>query len=131
MTTCRQFWEQRLFLTPAVKCPSEKDGNDHQPSSYAVKNCGQFLQSELSAAEPERILALGRRPFEALRYIFGLEAPTTVAEFRKQTWWVRIGQRDVPLTGTFFSGNNRHRGFELIIQDVGRILKLTPRNASV
>jgi uracil-DNA glycosylase len=131
VATCRQFLEQRLFLTPAVKCPSEKGGNDHQPSRSAVKNCGRFLRSELAAADPERILALGRRPFDALCHIFDLEAPTNVADFRKQTWWVRVGQRQVPLSGTFFAGNNRHQGFEFIIQDVKRLLKLAPRNADV
>jgi len=130
VANCHQFLEQRLFLTPAVKCPSEKDGKDHQPSRSAVKNCGRFLHSELLAAEPERILALGRRPFEALCDIFGLEAPRNVADFRTQTWWVPVGQREVPLSGTFFSGNNRHQGFEFIIQDIARILKLAPRNAA-
>jgi len=43
---------------------------------------------------------------------------------------VPVGQREVPLSGTFFSGNNRHQGFEFIIQDIARILKLAPRNAA-
>lgn len=76
VTSCRQFLDQRLFLTPAVKCPSEKGGNNHQPSRSAAKNCARFLHSELVAADPERILALGRRPFESLRDIFQLDAPT-------------------------------------------------------
>jgi uracil-DNA glycosylase len=129
VATCRQFLEQRLFLTPAVKCPSAKDDKDHQPARSAVKNCGRLWYSELLAAEPERILALGRRPFDGLCDIFGLEAPRKVAEFRKRTWWVEIGQKEVPLSGTFFPGNNRHQGFEFIIQDIARILRLAPRNA--
>ena len=127
VTTCRQFLEQRLFLTPAVKCPSEKDGKDHQPLRSAVKNCARFLHSELLTAEPERILALGRKPFAGLCDIFDLHGPRNVADFRKETWWVRIGSKEVPLTGTYFSGNNRHQGFEFIIEDVARLLKLAPR----
>jgi uracil-DNA glycosylase len=130
VTTCRQFVEQRLFLTPAVKCSSEKDGKDHQPVRSAVKNCARFLQSELLAAEPERILALGRKPFEALCDIFDLDAARNVADFRKETWWVRIGSKEVPLTGTYFPGNNRHQGFEFISEDVARLLKLAPRNGN-
>jgi uracil-DNA glycosylase len=125
---CREFVEHRLFLTPAVKCPSENDGKDHHPAQSAIKNCGSFLRSELFAAQSERILALGSHPFEALRTIFGLSAPKRVADFRKGTWWVRVGERDVPLSGTFFPGNNRHKGFELIIQDIARMLTLAPRN---
>ena len=118
LASCRHFLEQKLFLSPAVKCPSEKNGKDHQPSRSAVSNCTQFLHSELLSAEPERILALGRQAFEALIDIFGLEAPRNVAAFRKKVWWVRIGQKEVPLSGTFFSGNNRNKGFEFIIQDI-------------
>ena len=43
VTTCRQFRDLHLFLTPAVKCPSAKTNNiqggkdrDHPPSSTAV-----------------------------------------------------------------------------------------------
>jgi uracil-DNA glycosylase family 4 len=131
LATCRQFRDQRFFLTPAVKCPSVKGDNDHEPSKSAVKNCSRFLESELAAAAPERILALGRVPFEALCHIFSLEAPTNVADFRKQTWWVRVARKVVPMCGRFFPGNNRHRRFESIIQDVGRLLELAPRNADV
>lgn len=125
---CREFLAAQLFLTPAVKCPSEKNGNDHKPSRFAVKNCSRFLHSELLVAKPERILALGRDPFYALRDIFGLEAPRNVGSLRKRTWWVPIGQTEVPLSGTFFPGNNRHKGFQFIVEDIARILKLEPKD---
>ena len=129
VNNCAQFRDIRLFLTPAVKCPSTKNNRDHQPSRFAVRHCKNFLHDELIAAEPERILALGRVPFKSLCGIFSIiDAPQGVAEFRKRTWWVRLGMRKVPLSGTYFPGNDRHRGFDLIAQDIDRILKLSPKD---
>jgi uracil-DNA glycosylase len=124
---CRQFRDLRLFLTPAVKCPSSKNGKDHAPSTSAVNNCGHFLRSELLAARAERILALGRTPFASLCDIFKLDAPREVASFRKDVWWVRLGATEVPLTGTYFPGNDRHKGFPMIGDDIGRLLAVNPR----
>src|SRR5262245_17997278 len=131
IATCRQFRDAGLFLTPAVKCPSSADNKDAQPSPPAIANCARFLRAELTAAGAERILALGRVPFQALCQIFGLHAPSRVAEFRKQVAWVQIGARKVPLAGTYFPGNNRHRGFASISEDIGRLLDLAPKSADV
>jgi uracil-DNA glycosylase len=103
---CEQFLANRFFLTPAVKCPSSKRNRDHQPLQLAVRNCADFLLEELLAAEPERILALGRVPFKSLCHIFNLRASPKVIEFRKRIWRVRLGKREVPLSGTYFPGNN-------------------------
>jgi uracil-DNA glycosylase len=130
VTNCRQFRDLSLFLTPAVKCPSEKNDNDHAPSRAATKNCASFLRSELVSAGAQRILALGRVPFGSLCDIFGLDAPKRVSEFRRKVWWVRLGEKQVPLTGTYFPGNNRHRGFVRIAEDIERLLSLTPRNGN-
>src|SRR2546427_1784153 len=46
--SCRQFRDLGFFLTPGVKCPSSKDDKDYQPSGTAVKNCADFLKSELT-----------------------------------------------------------------------------------
>jgi len=127
ISTCRQFRDARLFLTPAVKCPSSKANKDSKPSAFAVANCAQFARAELIASEAERILALGQVPFQALCQVFGLDTPTGVAEFRKQVAWVNLGQKKVPLMGTYFPGNNRHRGFTSIVEDIGRLLDLAPK----
>ena len=29
--------------------------------------------------------------------------------------------------GTYFAGNNRHRGFDKVIEDIERLLKMEPR----
>jgi len=123
-----------MFLTPAVKCPSAKTlkagggkDQDHSPSIAAVANCAEFLRSELTVANPERILALGAVPFRSLCNIFGVAAPRQVAKFRGRVWWVRLGKREIPFAGTYFTGNNRHKGFDKIVEDIQRILKLEPR----
>ncbi len=127
ITNCRQFRDLCLFLTPAVKCPSSKSDKDYKPSGPAVRNCAHFLYDELFAAEPERILALGKIPFEAVCRVFGITASKQVAEFRKDVRWVRMGRKEVPLSGTYFAGNNRHRGFPSIVEDIARLLELNPR----
>ena len=93
----------------------------------AVKNCASFLRSELTAANPERILALGAVPFRSLCDIFGVTAPTQVDKFHGQVWWIRLGKSEVPMAGTYFTGNNRHRGFDKIVEDIERLFKLAPR----
>jgi uracil-DNA glycosylase len=129
VTTCRQFRDLGLFLTPAVKCPSARDGRDHAPSRSAVTHCAGFLRAELTAALPERILALGAVPFSALCDIFRIDAPRRVAEFRGHVWWVHLGKTQVPLAGTYFPGNDRHRGFDKIVEDIARLLQREPRTA--
>jgi len=131
VTTCLQFRDLGLFLTPAVKCPSSKNDKDHQPSRMAIRYCSCFLYDELLAAAPERILALGRVPFESVCNMFGIDAPKDVVQFRKRVSWVRLGKKEVPLIGTYFAGNNRHRGFSAIVEDIGRLLELSPRNVDV
>lgn len=125
---CETFLANHLFLSPSVKCPSTSEGKDHPPSREAVRNCANFLLNELLAAEPERILALGRVPFKSLCDIFNLRASVKVNEFRKRIWWVRLGKRDVPLSGTYFPGNNRNNQRPLIEQDIDRILKEFPKD---
>ena len=124
--TCQQFRDARLFLTSAVKCPSSIGNKDSRPSPAAVENCAHFLRSELTTAKAERILALGQVPFRALRQVFRLRVPSKVGEFRKGVAWVQLGNRKVPLMGTYFPGNNRHRGFKSIVEDIGRLLDLAP-----
>lgn len=125
---CDEFLANHFFLTPAVKCPSMRNEKDHAPSRQAVKNCGNFLVNELLAAQPERILALGKVPFESLCDAFNLRASKKVSEFRKEIWRVRLGAREVLLSGTYFPGNNRNNQRPLIEQDIKRILKEFPRN---
>ena len=134
VTSCRQFRDLLLFLTPAVKCPSAKakknqpgKDKDHAPSVKAVNNCSTFLRRELTAAKAERILALGAVPFGSLCDIFGVAAPKQVAEFRGKVWWIPLGQREIPMAGTYFTGNNRHKGFEMIVKDIKSLLRLEPR----
>jgi hypothetical protein len=38
-----------------------------------------------------------------------------------------VGAREVPLLGTYFVGNNRHRGFSAIGENITRLLELKPR----
>jgi len=111
IVTCRQFRDARLCLTPAVKCPSSGDNKDAPPAPPAMANCAHFLRAELTAAGAERILALGRVAFRALCHVFGLHAPSRVAEFRKQVAWVQLDAKKVLLTGTYFPGNKRHRTY--------------------
>lgn len=129
---CGQFRDMRFFLTPTVKCPSTLSNRDRHPSHLAVRHCEKFLHGELLAADSERILALGRVPFKSLCEIFGIiDAPQEVAECRKRTWWVRLGSRKVPLSGTYFPGNNRNNQRSLVEQDIDRILKLSPKDEYV
>lgn len=124
---CEQFLAHRFYITPAAKCPSSKRNRDHPPSRLAVSNCASFLLEELLAAQPERILALGGTPFESLRNLFKLNASTRVGEIRKTIWWVKLGKGEVPLSGTYFSGNNRNRQRPLVEVDIKRILEEYPR----
>lgn len=130
ITTCRQFRDMGFFLTPAVKCPSTRSNHDHPPHRQAVNNCVGFLLDELLSIQPERILALGKVPFLSLCKIFDIsrdKSEDNVSVFHKKTWLVDLGEQKTPLGGTYFPGNNRHRGFSAIAQDIERILSLNPR----
>lgn len=125
----RAFRDAGYFLVPSVKCPSEKNGNDHNnPSTRARDYCCAFLRHELAIAMPERILALGKVPMDALTRAFDLgDVPPQVHDFRSRTWWVRIGDYEAPLRGTYFPGSKRHQGFDKIAEDICTLLQLHPR----
>jgi len=126
----RAFRDAGYFLVPSVKCPSEKDDNDHNnPSACARDYCCAFLRYELTIARPERILALGKVPMDVLTRAFDLDdIPPQVDDFRSQTWWVRLGDYEAPLRGTYFPGSKRHQGFDKITEDIGTLLQLHPRS---
>lgn len=130
ITTCEEFRNRQFFLTPMVKCPSMKANRDHPSHPTAITNCGPLLRDELLAARPERILALGRVPFIGICKVFGVDAPKTVAQFRKRVSWIRLGDLDAPMLGTYFVGNNRHKGFPSIVEDINRLLELKPRTVN-
>jgi hypothetical protein len=50
-----------------------------------------------------------------------------VEKSRGNVWWVRLGEMEVPLAGTYSAGNNRHKGFDKIVQDNQHVLQLEPR----
>ena len=127
ISNSEEFRMNRFYLSPSVKCPSTNEGKDHWPSRQAIKNCENFLLNELLVAQSERILALGKVPFESLCDLFSLRTSKKVSEFRKEIWRVRLGEREVLLSGTYFPGNNRNNQRPLIEQDIKRILKEFPR----
>jgi len=122
-----EFREQGFFLVPAVKCPSCENGKDHHPASEAVKNCAEFLRKECEILSPERILALGKIPMRSVSEAFNIKIPPRVERFREKPFWVTHGDREIPLAGTYFPGNKRHRGFEYIVQDIREILSKSPK----
>ena len=122
--SCSEFVKRGFYLTPAVKCPSQKDGRDHHPAPAAVANCRPFLLAELEHAMPEVILALGQTPFKALCHLFSINAPHTVRDYHDNHWSARLGGRSVVVAGTYFPGNDRHKGFNSIVKDIRRLLSL-------
>ena len=127
LSELKESWA-KLDSNPEKPREEKKGKKDYRPSRLAVRNCSKFLKDELLAAEPERILAMGKVPFQSLCDLFSIEAPKRVADFRKHIWWVRLGSREIPMSGTYFPGNNRHQGFDAIVKDIEKILELTPRS---
>ena len=125
--TISEFRDQGLFLVPAVKCPSCKNGNDHLPTSTAVKNCASFLRKECESLSPERILALGKIPMQSASTAFNIDIPRNVEDFRGTLFHILLGGRQIPLMGTYFPGNKRHGGFEHIAQNIREILSKSPK----
>lgn len=122
--SCPDFVKRGFYLTPAVKCPSQKNLKDHHPASDAIANCRPFLLAELEHAMPDRILALGQTPFKALCQLFSISAPRTVQDYHDHHWSARLAGRSVVVAGTFFPGNNRHGNFDSIVKDIRRLLSL-------
>jgi uracil-DNA glycosylase len=127
LQTCSDFHQLGFHLSPAVKCPSERNGNDYHPAKRAVRNCQEHLRAELECAQAERILALGAVPFQSLSSLFSLDAPSRVEDYHGRIWWVGIGAREIPLSGTYFPGNDRHGGLHHIPADLRGLLDVVPR----
>lgn len=125
--TCADFYQHGFHLSPAVKCPSEQDGKDHRPPTKALKNCESYLHAELECALPERILALGALPFQTLSRLFSLDAPDRLEDCHGRIWWATIGRREVPVSGTYFPGNDRHGGLHHVPADIRNLLAVEPR----
>lgn len=124
----RAFREAGYFLIPGVKCPSQKCGKDHEPSAMAIKNCASHLVGEIGLSHAERILALGREPMKSVSHALELEFPGMVHEYRRKLLWGRIAGHLVPVAGTYFPGNNRHKGFAKIAEDIKWILAQEPKS---
>ena len=127
-TSMRDFWAAGFFLLPGVKCPSEKDGYDYRPQSKAILNCSSYLRHEIELAQPERILALGCDPMQSLSAALGFKSPKKVHDYRQRFWQAKIGKRWIPVAGSYFAGNNRHRSFDKIVKDIDWILHQEPKD---
>lgn len=117
----RAFWEAGYFIVPGVKCPSEGCDKDHLPHPKAIANCAVHLRAELSACRPQRILALGACAMRSVAESLELQIPRQVNEFRKRIWLANLVDIQVPVCGTYFVGNDRHKGFSHIVGDIRRI----------
>lgn len=125
-----QFWKAGYYLIPGVKCPSQMDGNDQPPARIALRNCASHLKCEIEQCGADRILALGRTPVRSLAAALHLKIPRKVLEYRGQLWWPMIAGRSVPVAGTYFAGNDRHQGFESIVEDIKWILDQQPKGSN-
>jgi len=122
--SCSDFVKRGFYLTPAVKCPSQSDGKDHAPAAAAISHCEPLLQAELQHAMPKCIIALGRIPFKSLCRMFSVTTPSRLRHYHGRIWEARLGDRSIHFGGTYFPGNNRHKGFDKIVTDLQKFLKL-------
>ena len=126
-----QFCKEGFYLVPAVKCPSESEGRDINPSPAAIASCARHLKDEIATCKPERILALGRCALAALAKVFGLRKSGKINKDRHVYFWVVVDDQVVPIGVTYFPGNRRHGHFDLIAKDITRILNLEPRRTTI
>ena len=121
------FYRAGYFLVPGVKCPSQIENKDCLPHAAAISNCTHHLHSEMLIASPKRILALGLSAMKAVSLTCGLKIPAKVDEICQNLWWARFDDFLVPIAGTYFPGNNRHRGFNRIQESIRSLLEHEPR----
>ena len=126
----RQFWEAGYYLVPGVKCPSQKAGKDQPPAQIAIRNCASHLKGEIELSGADRILALGRIPVRSVAAALHLKIPRKVLGYRGKLWWTMMAGRLIPVAGTYFAGNDRHQGFENIVEDIKWILGQQPKTPS-
>ncbi len=132
VATLDEFLEHGFFMVPGVKCPScDENGKDRLPSASAIKNCAGFLREQCQIIAPERILALGLEAMKSLSGAFTLERSGRVKEYRTNTRWLSLGNRRVPLSGTYFPGTDRHGGGAAIVADIRRSLRQASRTGRV
>lgn len=128
LRTCADFHRLGFHLSPAVKCPSEEDGKDHfPPAGDAIQNCREHLRTEFECAQPERILALGGVPFKTIARLFSMKVPKNVEDCHGRIWWVSLGKHEIPVSTTYFPGNNRHGGLQYVPADIGNLLAVAPK----
>ncbi len=123
-----EFRDAGYFLVPAVKCPSEKNGKDHNnPIKKAKENCSKYLRDELEVSGAKRILALGKVPMTAISIALGLETiPKNVADYHQKLWPSNISGRSVLVAGTYFAGAYRHNGFGKVVETIKWFIEQNP-----
>ncbi len=124
----REFCAAGYYLLPAVKCPSGRDDRDHRPAARALWNCARHLRQELEVARPTRVMAIGLDAMRALAAALELPAPVRVRDYRGRLQRVRIAGQETWLSGTYYAGNNRHRGRDKIVADIRNLLGRHPLN---
>ena len=126
-SSASDFQSAGYFLVPGVKCPSEENNKDHLPHARAVNNCSSHLVAEMRISRPERILALGQSAMKAVSKALNFKVPPTVRKINGKIWWANLNEGFVPVAGTYFPGNNRHRSFDSIVDSIRLILELKPK----
>lgn len=123
LTTVAQFCADGFYLVPAVRCPSVWGGRDHLPRAGAVRNCSRHLHTSVLAIRPKRVLMLGRVPLRAMSLAFDLDLPSSVRACRGRQWTLALPHGDMTVAATYFPGNNRHRGFDAIVETLRNLMR--------
>jgi hypothetical protein len=66
-------------------------------------------------------------PFQTLSRLFSFDAPDRVEDCHGRIWWAIIGGREVPVSGTYFPGNDRHGGLRHVPADIMSLLEVGPK----
>ena len=123
LTTVAQFCADGFYLVPAVRCPSVWGGRDHLPRAAAVRNCSRHLHTSVLAIRPKRVLMLGRVPLRAMSLAFDLDLPSSVRACLGRQWTLALPHGDMTVAATYFPGNNRHRGFDAIVETLRNLMR--------
>lgn len=113
----QDFVNTGFYLVPTVKCASQKNGKNKNPSNRVIKLCINHLKDEIEVIKPKTICLLGRTALYGFSLLFPQIKFSKLKNCAGQIKEINVKTTTVRVMITYWS-TNRQRKFNEIIKHI-------------
>lgn len=113
--TLSDFVSSGFYLTPTVKCASQRNGKNANPRRRVIKLCISYLKKEMEYIKPKAICLLGRTALYGFSLLFsGKFSFRPLRDVAGQVRDIKIKERTVKVMITYWPSNRQGKFKEII-----------------